>query len=89
MASVAEDRLLELLKTALQNTPVDTSRLRLCRKTRDLAHGDFVVPRGVLDIDLQSEVSNRSLSLTHIHSDTRVCVCVCVCVTVCVLLLLW
>lgn len=56
MAAQTEDRLCQLLKAALEQNSADAPPVKVCRKTKDLIHGDFVVPKGVLDIDLNSEV---------------------------------
>ncbi|XP_070193746.1 DALR anticodon-binding domain-containing protein 3-like [Littorina saxatilis] len=55
MASEIEDRYCQLVKNALKETCVDSANIKVCRKSKDLPQGDFVIPRGVLDIDLDSE----------------------------------
>lgn len=56
MAAHEEEKLRSLLKEALSECDIDTKHLTVCRKAKDLKSGDFVVPRGALNVDLEAEV---------------------------------
>ncbi|KAK7462600.1 hypothetical protein BaRGS_00038353 [Batillaria attramentaria] len=55
MAAEVEEKLCVLLKAALTEHNVDTKHVKVCRKVKDVKCGDYVVPRGALDIDIDAE----------------------------------